>query len=44
MNHDDVNRAADSGVAAGDLDLVGVAFRAERKSIDEIVDRLRFRP
>ncbi len=43
-NHDEANRAAVSGVAADDLDLVGVAFRAERKTIDKIVDRLRFHP
>jgi hypothetical protein len=38
-NHDEANRAA---VAAQDLDLVGIAFRAERKPVDKIVDRLRF--
>ena len=43
-NHDEANRAAVSGVAADDLDLVGVAFRAERKTVDKIVDRLRFHP
>jgi len=26
------------------LDLVGIAFRAERKTVDKIVDRLRFHP
>jgi hypothetical protein len=36
-NHDEANRAA---VAEHDLDLVGIAFRAERKT----VDRLRFHP
>jgi len=41
-NHDDANRAAVAGVVAQDLDLVGIAFRAERKTVDKIVDRLRF--
>lgn len=40
-NHDEANRAAVAGVEAADLDLVGIAFRAERKSVDKIVDRLR---
>jgi hypothetical protein len=31
-------------VRAEDLDLVGIAFRAERKTVDKIVDRLRFHP
>jgi hypothetical protein len=31
-------------VAADDLDLVGIAVRAERKTVDKIVDRLRFHP
>ena len=39
-NHDAANRAAVAGVAAQDLDLVGIAFRAERKT----VNRLRFHP
>jgi hypothetical protein len=43
-NHDDANRAAVATVAAEDLDLVGIAFRAERKTVDKIVDRLRFHP
>ena len=43
-NHDDANRAAVAVVAADDLDLVGIAFRAERKTVDKIVDRLRFHP
>jgi hypothetical protein len=43
-NHDEANRAAVAGVAAEDLDLVGVAFRAERKTFDKIVDRLRLHP
>jgi hypothetical protein len=43
-NHDVANRAAVAKVAAEDLDLVGIAFRAERKTVDKIVDRLRFHP
>jgi hypothetical protein len=39
-NHD----AAVSVVAAEDIDLVGIALRAERKTVDKIVDRLRFHP
>jgi hypothetical protein len=31
-------------VAAEELDLVGIALRAERKTVDKIVDRLRFHP
>jgi hypothetical protein len=42
--HDAANRAAVARVAAADLDLVGIAFRAERKTADKIVDRLRFHP
>ena len=42
--HDEANRAAVAGVAAEDLDLVGIALRAERKTVDKIVDRLRFHP
>ena len=42
--HDAANRAAVAAVAAKDLDLVGIAFRAERKTVDKIVDRLRFHP
>lgn len=43
-NHDAANRGAVASVAAQDLDLVGLAFRAERKAVDKIVDRLRFHP
>jgi len=42
--HDEANRAAVANVAAGDLDLVGIAFRAERRTVDKVVDRLRFHP
>ena len=43
-NHDAANRAAVAVVPAEDLDLVGIAFRAERKTVDKVVDRLRFHP
>jgi hypothetical protein len=43
-NHDEANRAVVAGVQAEDLDLVGIAFRAERKTVDKVVDRLRFHP
>ena len=42
--HDEANRAAVASVAAEDLDLVGIAFRAERKTADKVVDRLRLHP
>lgn len=40
--HDAANRAAVKAVARGDLNLVGLAFRADRKVIDKIVDGLKF--
>lgn len=40
--HDAANRAAVKAVARGDLNLVGIAMRAERKVIDKIVDGLKF--
>jgi hypothetical protein len=43
-DHDEANRAAVARVAAEELDLVGIAFRAERKTVDKVVDRLRFHP
>jgi len=43
-NHDEANRAAVADVPAEELDLVGIAFRAERKTVDKIVDRLRLHP
>jgi hypothetical protein len=43
-NHDEANRAAVADVTTDELDLVGIAFRAERKTVDKIVDRLRFHP
>jgi hypothetical protein len=42
--HDEANRAAVAGVAAEELDLVGIAFRADRRIVDKVVDRLRFHP
>jgi hypothetical protein len=43
-NHDEANRAAVAAVAAEELDLVAIAFRAERKTVDKVIDRLRFHP
>ena len=43
-NHDEANRAAVASVRAEELDLVGIAFRAERKTFDKVVDRLRLHP
>jgi hypothetical protein len=40
--HDAANRAAVAAVARHDLNLVGLAFRAERKVIDKVVDGLKF--
>jgi hypothetical protein len=40
--HDAANRAAVKAVARGDLKLVGLAMRGERKVIDKIVDGLKF--
>lgn len=40
--HDDANRAAVQAVIRADLNLVGLAFRAERKVVDKIVDGLKF--
>ena len=40
--HDAANRAAVKAVARGDLNLVGLAFRADRKIIDKVVDGLKF--
>src|SRR5919201_4100148 len=43
-SHDEANRAAVARVPAEELDLVGIAFRAARKVVDKVVDRLRFHP
>jgi hypothetical protein len=40
--HDEANRAAVADVPAEDLDLVGIAFRSDRRIVDKVVDRLRF--
>jgi hypothetical protein len=40
-DHDAANRAAVAAVPAQELDLVGLAMRADRKLVDRILDRLR---
>ena len=40
--HDEANRAAVAGVSSDELDLVGIAFRAERRTVDKVVGGLRF--
>jgi hypothetical protein len=40
--HDEANRAAVKAIGRADLNLVGLAFRAERKVVDKIVDGLKF--
>lgn len=40
--HDEANRAAVKAVARADLNLVGLAFRGERKLVDKVVDGLKF--
>ena len=42
--HDGANRAAVAAVPAEELDLVGIALRAERKLVDKVVDRLQRHP
>jgi hypothetical protein len=39
--HDGANRAAVAALPAEELDLVGIALRADRKLVDKVVDRLR---
>jgi hypothetical protein len=39
--HDEANRAAVAAVAADELDVVGIALRGERKTVDKILDKLR---
>jgi hypothetical protein len=41
-SHDAANRAVVKSVTRADLDLVGLAMRAERKVIDKIVNGLKF--
>ena len=40
--HDEANRAAVKAVVRADLNLVGLAVRAERKVVDKIMDGLKF--
>jgi hypothetical protein len=40
--HDEANRAAVKALARADLNLVGLALRAERKVVDKILDGLKF--
>ena len=40
--HDAANRAVVKVVPRAELNLVGLAFRAERKVIDKVVDQLKF--
>jgi hypothetical protein len=42
--HDDANRAAVAAVSADELDLVGIALRADKKTVDKVVDRLKRHP
>jgi hypothetical protein len=42
--HDDANRAAVAAVPADELDLVGIALHAERKTVDKVLDRLSPHP
>jgi hypothetical protein len=39
--NDEANRAAVAAVHADELDLVGVALRADRKTVDRILDKAR---
>jgi hypothetical protein len=43
-SHDAANRDAVAAVPAGELDLVGIALRADRKTVDKVLDRLRPHP
>ena len=40
-SHDEANRAAVAAAPADDLDLVAIALRADRKTVDKVVDKLR---
>lgn len=42
--YDEANRAAVAAVPADELDLVGMALRADRKVVDRVVDKLRPHP
>jgi hypothetical protein len=39
--HDAANRAAVAAVPGDELDLVGIAMRADRKLVDKVLDKLR---
>ena len=39
--HDEANREAVAAVPSDELDLVGIAFRTERKTADKVLDKLR---
>jgi hypothetical protein len=39
--HDEANRAEVAAVPSDELDLVGIAMRADRKLVDKVVDKLR---
>ncbi|MCP9271521.1 DUF2000 domain-containing protein [Mycolicibacterium sp. CAU 1645] len=39
--HDAANRAAVASVAQAELDLVGIALRADRRTVDKVVDGLK---
>ncbi len=43
-SHDEANRAEVASVPSAELDLVGIAMRADRKIVDKVVDRLRPHP
>jgi hypothetical protein len=42
--HDEANRAEVAAVPSDELDLVGIALRADRKLVDKVVDKLRPHP
>jgi hypothetical protein len=42
--HDAANRAAVAAVPAHELDLVGIALRADRRTVDKVLDKLRPHP
>ena len=39
--HDEANRAAVAAVPAEALDVVGIALRGDRKTVDKVLDKLR---
>ncbi len=42
--HDEANRAAVAAVPTEELDLVGLALRADAKAVDRVLDRVRPHP